>query len=149
MPFLDNLEQDGFAVGPNLLFMCPTAVGAKRVRFKQVDDDFWNADAIGPAWERTKRVWQLIVKFLERYGILTNGLMPSDAVFVPLAALFDKFKDIDRSKVAHWMMQALRYGRYSTSSASSLEEDLREIEAATTGEDALGATVGAYARSSL
>jgi hypothetical protein len=121
----------------------PTISSAiERVRFKQVDDDFWNAAEIGPAWERTKRVWQLIVKFLERYGILTNGLMPSDAVFVPLSALFDKFKDIDRAKVTHWMMQALRYGRYSGSSASSLDEDLREIEAATTGEEALAAMLG-------
>ncbi len=142
MPFLDTLEKDGFAVNPNLLFMCLTAVGAKRVRFKQVDDDFWNAGAIEPAWDRTKLAWQAIVKFLERYGLLTNGLMPSDAVFVPLAALFDKFKDIDRSKVAYWMMQALRYGRYSTSSTSSLDEDLREIEAAKSGEDALKAMLG-------
>jgi Protein of unknown function DUF262 len=42
MPFLDKLEQEGFFVTPNLLFQCLTAVGAKRVRFKQVDDKFWN-----------------------------------------------------------------------------------------------------------
>lgn len=33
-------------------------------------------------------------------------------------------------------------GRYSSASASSLEEDLREIEAAATGEDALAAMLG-------
>jgi hypothetical protein len=68
--------------------------------------------------------------------------MPSDAVFVPLSALFDKFKDIDRTKVAFWMMQALRYGRYSSSSTSSLDEDLREIETADTWQQALKGMLG-------
>jgi len=137
MPFLDDLERDGFFVRPNLLFHCLTAVGAKRVRFKQVDDSFWDAKSIEPAWERMKRAWESISKFLERYGILTNKIMPSDAVFVPLAALFDKFDVIPRDKVCGWMLQALRYGRYSGSSTTSLDEDLKEIEAAANGETAL------------
>jgi hypothetical protein len=139
MPFLDDLQNAGFDITPNLLFMCLTAVGAKRVRFKQVADDFWDAKAIEPAWERTKRTLQSTVKFLEQYGILTNGLLPSDAVFIPMAAIFDKFKDVSRERVAHWMLQALRYGRYSTSSTTSLDEDLREIEEASAGESALSA----------
>ncbi len=137
MPFLDNLERDGFAITPNLLFMSLTAVGAKRVRFKQVDDKFWDAERIQPAWERTKRAWAAIVKFLEPLGILSNELLPSDAVLVTLAAYFDKFAEVDRQKVASWMLQALRYGRYSTSSTTSLDEDLREIEAAASADEAL------------
>lgn len=142
MPFLDTLERDGFNVSPNLLFQCLTAVGAKRVRFKQVQDQFWNPTSITPAWERTKTAWQKIVKLLEQYGIVTNGLMPSDAVFIPLAALFDKFQNADRGQIFYWVMQALRYGRYSSSSTTSLDEDLKEIENAPGLESALAAMLG-------
>lgn len=132
MPFLDTLEQSGFEVTPNLLFQSLTAVGAKRVRFKQVDDRFWNADQIQPAWKRTREAWRCIIRFLEPFGVLTNAIMPSDAVFVTLAAFFDKFPHAEREGLMEWLLQALRYGRYSAAGVSSLDEDLREIEAAET-----------------
>jgi hypothetical protein len=137
MPFLANLEALGFAVSPNLLFTSLTAVGAKRVRFKQVEDGFWNSDRIAPAWEKTKGAWHKVVKFMESFGILTNELLPSDAVFVTLAALIAKFHDIEGNRTLFWMLQALRYGRYSSSSTSSLEEDLKEIEGASSNAEAV------------
>lgn len=142
MPFLDKLESDDYFITPNLLFQTLTAVGVKRVRFKQISEKFWDPAGVVSAWERTKRAWYLILKFLEPYGILTNNVMPSDAVFVPLAALFDKFKDVQRQKIFYWMLQALRYGRFSGASTTSLDEDLREIESATTAEQALTAMTG-------
>jgi len=79
-----------------------------------------------------------VLKWLETYGIVTTDLMPSDAVLVPASALFDRFPDADRGKAFEWMLQALRYGRYSGSAVTSLDEDLREIEAAPSAEEAIG-----------
>jgi len=131
------LGHDGFDVTPNLLFQCLTAVGSKRVRFKQVPDAFWNAAHIAPAWERTQRAFRVIVKFLERFGVLTNAILPSDAVLITLAAFFDKFPDASRDPVMAWMLQALRYGRYSAASTTFLGEDLRDIENAPSARDAI------------
>jgi hypothetical protein len=128
MPFLDKLEQQGFYLTPNRLFQSLTAVGAKSVRFKQVNDDFWNKDTIAPAWVKTQNSWHHALKWLETYGIVANELLPSDAVFVPASALFERFPAASRSKTFEWMLQALRYGRYSGSATTSLDEDLREIE---------------------
>jgi len=139
LPFLDGLENEGFEIGPNVLFQTLTAIGARRVRFKQVADSFWDAEYIEPAWERTKISWHTVVRFLERYGILTDKIMPANAVFIPLAALFDRFPDIHRGRTFAWLMQALRYGRYSSSSTTSLDEDLKEIEGAEVGDRALEA----------
>jgi len=138
MPFVEKLENQGFSVPPNRLFQSLTAVGSKRVRYQTVADSFWNKETISPAWEKTKNSWHHVLKWLETYGIVTTELMPSDAVLVPASALFDRFPDADRGKAFEWMLQALRYGRYSGSAVTSLDEDLREIEAAPSAEEAIG-----------
>jgi hypothetical protein len=137
MPFLGKLEQEGFGITPNRLFQTLTAVGNKSVRFRQVSDNFWNKENIAPAWEKTKNSWHHIVKWLEAYGIVTTDILPSDAVFVPAAALFDRFPHANRERVFEWMLQAQRYGRYSGSASSSLDEDLKEIETAANADEAI------------
>jgi hypothetical protein len=137
MPFVDKLEQQGFEITPNRLFQSVTAVGNKSVRFRQVADEFWNKENIAPAWEKTKQGWHHVLKWLESYGIVTTEILPSDAVFVPSAALFDRFPHVNRDRAFEWMLQALRYGRYSGSAASSLDEDLREIKDASGPDEAL------------
>lgn len=139
LPFLDQLERDGFNIGPNQLFMCLTAVGAKRIRFKNIDDGFWSPSGVRPSWDKTAAVWPKIINFLETWGILTNATLPSNAVLVTLSALFDKFPAVERNRTGYWLFQALRYGRYSGSGTSSLEEDLRDIEQASNGTDAVAA----------
>jgi hypothetical protein len=40
--------------------------------------------------------------------VVTNEILPSDAVFVPASALFERFPDASRSKAFEWMVQAIR-----------------------------------------
>jgi hypothetical protein len=137
LPFVRKLEERGFDLSPNRLFQSLTAVGAKRIRYKQVDDAFWNAEAIVPAWKRTQESWDLVLNWLAAYGITSNEVLPSDAVFVTAVALFDKFQHVSKALAFEWLLQALRYGRYSAAAATSLDEDLKEIETATTAQEAL------------
>lgn len=139
LPFVGKLADRGFDLSPNRLFQSLTAVGAKRVRYKDVDDKFWNPSEIKPSWKRLQEAVQVVVNWLEHYGITSNDPLPSDAVFVTAAALFDKFKDANRGLALEWLLQALRYGRYSAAAASSLEEDLKEIDAASNAETAIEA----------
>src|SRR2546430_16438373 len=46
LPYRAQLANAGFDVSPNLLFRTLTAVGAGRVRFKDIHDGFWNAASI-------------------------------------------------------------------------------------------------------
>lgn len=137
MPFLDRLEQQGFGITPNRLFQTLTAVGTKSVRFSQVSDSFWNKESIAPAWEKTKQGWHHIVKWLQAYGVVTTDILPSDAVFVLATALFDRFPQANRQYAFEWMLQAQRYGRYSGSASSSLDEDLKEVKAASDADEAI------------
>ncbi len=137
MPFLDKLEQQGFGLTPNRLFQALTAVGNKSVLFRQVSDNFWNKENIAPAWVKTKQSWHHLVKWLEAYGIVTTDILPSNAIFVSAAALFDRFPYASRKRAFEWMLQAQRYGRYSGSASSSLDEDLKEIGEAADGDEAI------------
>ncbi|TGT72988.1 DUF262 domain-containing protein [bacterium M00.F.Ca.ET.159.01.1.1] len=127
LPYIESLSLAGFDVTPNLVFRTLTGIGKKRIRYRDIDADFWNAAHIMPTWERTKKAWALAAKHLREHGITGNALLPSDNALVPLTALLDRYPDGAFDQIFYWFLQASRFGRYSTSSTSSMEEDLKEI----------------------
>lgn len=137
LPFVADLAESGYDVSPNLVFRTLTGIGKKAVRYRAIDPAFWNAASIQPVWERTKKSWSLAIKHLKEYGFSGNTLFPADNTLVTLNALLDKFPEEPFGQTFYWFLQASRFGRYSSSSSSSLEEDLREIESASTRTDAL------------
>ncbi|MGD0206168.1 MAG: DUF262 domain-containing protein [Verrucomicrobiota bacterium] len=137
LPFLKNLGDAGFNINPNLLFRTLTGIGAKKVRFKEIPDNFWSADSIQPHWERTKEAWKNLVARFRQYGILSNDPMPTEAALVTMVALVDKFPTDPFEPCLYWFLQASRFGRYSGSGTTSLDEDLREIKDATTQSEAV------------
>ncbi len=137
LPYLKSLNEAGFDIDPNLLFRTLTGIGIKKVRFKEIDVGFWSSASITKAWEATKAAWGKAVKRFQEYGILSNSLMPTENALVVLMALIDKFPDASFEPMLYWFLQASRFQRYSGSSATTLEEDLRHINTATTVETAL------------
>lgn len=128
LPFVSQLSEVGYEVSPNLVFRTLTGIGKKAVRYRSIEKSFWNASSIQPIWERTTKAWTLAIKELKRYGLGGNALFPADNVLVSLIALLDKFPEEEFSPVFYWFLQASRFSRYSSSSTSSMEEDLREID---------------------
>ena len=137
LPYIESLAESGFDVTPNLVFRTLTGIGRKRIRYKDIDTDFWNEAHILPTWDRTKKAWALTVKHLRERGISGNALLPSDNALVPLTALLDRYPEAPFNQVFYWFLQASRFGRYSTSSTSSMEEDLKEIADSLNVKDAL------------
>ena len=128
LPFLKTLDEAGFRIGPNLLFRSLTAIGIRRVRFRDIPESFWDAASIQSAWERTQKAWQRMIARLREYGVLSNDPLPTETALVTLSALIDKFSDdADFSRAFHWFLQASRFGRYSGSSVTTLEEDLKDV----------------------
>lgn len=72
LPYIEDLVDAGFDVSPNLVFRTLTAVGAKKVRFKEIPDSFWNESSISPHWDRTKQAWKSVVHFFQGFGILSK-----------------------------------------------------------------------------
>lgn len=139
LPYLRVLADAGFAVDPNLLFRTMTGVGIKKVRFRDIPDRFWEADRIKPAWDRTSDAWKRLIARFKEFGILSSDPMPTQAALVPLVAMVDKYgDDRDFSIGLYWFLQASRFGRYSGSGTTSLDEDLRDIDASDSIKDAVG-----------
>ncbi|MEX0629298.1 MAG: DUF262 domain-containing protein [Chloroflexota bacterium] len=137
LPYLRTLEDAGFAISPNLLFRTLTAVGEKRVRFKEIRDEFWNREFIEPAWERTTRGWESLIARFHQLGVLSNDPMPTEAALVTAVALVERWPDASFEPVMYWFLQASRFGRYSGSGTTSLDEDLRDISEPATRQEAL------------
>ena len=130
LPYVRKLADAGFDVSPNLLFRTLTGVGAKKVRFREIPDGFWNQESIHSYWDRTKAAWQSVIRRFREYGILSNNPMPTEAALVPMVALVDKFPHEKFELPLYWFLQASRFSRYSGSGTTSLEEDLRDIHEA-------------------
>lgn len=133
LPFLKVLKDYGFDLSPNLLFRSLTAMVAGKTRFKEIPDSLWNAESIRPAWLRCQDAWKNLVKRLAEYGILSNEPLPTEAALVTLVALQDKFPAEPSFKYAiYWFIQASRFGRYSGSGTTSLDEDIRDLRGSET-----------------
>ena len=138
LPYLKDLADAGFAIDPNLLFRSMTGVGIKKVRFREIPDSFWEPDRIKPAWDRTSDAWKRLVARFKEFGVLSSNPMPTQAALVPLVAMIDKYGDDKEFSVAfYWFLQASRFGRYSGSGTTSLDEDLRDIDASSSLREAI------------
>lgn len=127
LPFVSQLNDYGYDVSPNLVFRTLTGIGKKAVRYRSIDNSFWSSTSINPIWDRTKKAWTLAIKQFKEYGILGNALFPADNALVSLISILDRYPKSDFSPIFYWFLQASRFGRYSSSSTSSMEEDLKEI----------------------
>ena len=137
LPYLGVLKDAGFDVSPNLLFRTITAVGAKKIRFKEIPDEFWAESSIRASWARAREAWQDTVARLRQHGILSNNPMPTEAALVTLVALVEKYPQAEFDHALYWFLQASRFSRYSGSGTTSLDEDLRDIDASDTQSDAI------------
>jgi hypothetical protein len=137
LPYLGRLDDAGFSIGPNLLFRTLTGVGAKKVRFKEIADSFWDRETIEPAWAKTTKGWESLIARFQEYGILSNDPMPTEAALVTIVSLVEKWPNQSFERLLYWFLQASRFGRYSGSGTTSLEEDLRDVGEATTQSDAI------------
>lgn len=138
LPYLRSLAEAGFDINPNLLFRTLTAVGAKKVRFREISESFWQSESVAPAWERTAEAWKRLISRFREYGILSSDPMPTQAALVTIVSLVDKFQDSPDFRYAlYWFFQASRFGRYSGSGTTSLEEDLRDVQDEKTLSDAV------------
>ena len=127
LPYLGKLEDSGFDLNPNLLFKILTGIGVQKIKFKEIREEFWSS-GIKAAWDKTHKAFKdVLIKFKD-YGILKNSIMPTQAALVTVVSLAHKFSVKNFDIFMYWLIQASRFGRYTGSGTTSLEEDLRIIK---------------------
>ncbi len=138
LPFIDVLDEAGFDVEPNLLFRTLTAVGIGKTRFRDIGDDFWEPTRVKQAWSKVQQAWKRKIHRLQQFGVLSTDPLPTQAALVTLVALTSRFDQEDQFQSAfYWFVQASRFGRYSGSGTTSLDEDLKDVWSAASLADAV------------
>jgi hypothetical protein len=138
LPFVDDLDNAGFDVEPNSLFRTLTAVGIGKTRFRDIGDDFWSASQVKAAWGRVQTAWKRTIHRLQNFGVLSTDPLPTQAALVTLVALTSKFDQEDRfAHAVYWFIQASRFGRYSGSGTTALDEDVKDIWASSNLDEAM------------
>lgn len=69
-------------------------------------------------------------------------MLPGQSALIPAASLFSKYPSASRKLASEWLIQSLRYGRYSGASHTAIEEDLKDIDRSSTPEEAIGGMRG-------
>jgi hypothetical protein len=138
LPFLHELEDAGFDIDPNLVFRSCVAIGLGRARLKDVPPAYWKSEQLPGAWARTQASWRAVVQYIEGRGILSAEVLPTKNALIPLTLLADRYPEaFSGSGPFGWFLHATRANRYSGSAITTLDADVRTIQDATTGDEAL------------
>ena len=130
LPFADDLEESGFDLEPHLVFRSVTVMGEKKARFKDVPDTFWES-GVEAVWQDTKSAWQKLLDGIRVHGILSDEILPSKNALIPLTLMCHKFRgEVQFSAGIAWLLHSTRESRYSGSSMTALDEDIRTVDAA-------------------
>ncbi|MGQ9758490.1 MAG: GmrSD restriction endonuclease domain-containing protein [Actinomycetota bacterium] len=145
MPFQENLEEKGWELDAGIFIRTLTSIGAGRARLVEVPRDFWEEGSLMPVWEQCKITTAEVIKRMAEFGILNGDLLPSKNSLTPLFALHHKWKDspsYDFKKALYWFLLANRDGRYSGSSITNMNEDVRALNEAESFDSALERLLG-------
>ncbi|MBC7252722.1 MAG: DUF262 domain-containing protein [Actinobacteria bacterium] len=140
MPFQEELEEKGWELDAGIFIRTLTSIGAGRARLIEVSKDFWEKESLMAVWELCKETMAEVVKRMAEFGILNGDLLPSKNSLTPLFALHHKWKAdpaYDFKKALYWFLLANRDGRYSGSSITNMNEDVRALNEAESFESAL------------
>lgn len=145
MPFREDLEEKGWELDAGIFIRTLTSIGAGKARLIEVPRDFWEKDSLLPVWELCKETTAEVIKRMAEFGILNGDLLPSKNSLTPLFALHHKWKNspsYNFKKALYWFLLANRDGRYSGSSITNMNEDVRALSEADSFDSALERVLG-------
>jgi Protein of unknown function DUF262 len=127
-----KLEEFGFAFGLDFFTRCTATVATGSALYEPLYKK--SAADIQAAWKTTEPILNYIVNILRGDAFIdsANDLV-SDAALIPIVVFLSRRggtfdDDGQKRQFLHWMYAALMWGRYSGSSESKLQEDLKALE---------------------
>jgi len=91
-------------------------------------------EEVKAAWGRTKKALEYLMNVLRFDAFIDSSAnLATDMVLVPLVVYLandsEKFRnDVEKRRFLHWMFAALMWARYSGSTETKLDEDLRALK---------------------
>jgi hypothetical protein len=133
IPFSEDLDNKGWNLDAGIYIRTMTGIGYGRARLIEVPHHFWDKDSLPNVWKETTIAIHECLKRFEEFGILSSELLPSKNSLIPLFVLTNRWRDSESynfKKSLKWFLLANWDGRYSGSSITSLNEDVRSIKEA-------------------
>ncbi|MBI4659529.1 MAG: DUF262 domain-containing protein [Verrucomicrobia bacterium] len=142
-PFLKDLAAKGFEFDPGLIVRTLAVIGHGSARLRDVPEVFWQpSDQFDKHWRTTKEAISSVIRNLMEYGVLSDDLLPSLNVLIPIFLLKAQFPaEFNFRKAFHWLLLATRDGRYSGAATTALDQDAKAIKAKANFTEAIGSLV--------
>ena len=128
---IDRYSQHGFHFTMEFFTRCIAVIATGRGTFKDVHK-LTKQDYID-AWAKTERSLNYLINVLPTHAYIDEtSFLSTQYIFFPLVYFLaqNDFKFPDekiRDKSLYWLYNALMWGRYSTSSESKLDQDIRAL----------------------
>ena len=133
---MEKYKNNGFNLDTRFLTRALIAIGTGQSRFKHLTE-FWNKSEseISKIWRDTEKAVDNAVNFVRHNSrIEKSSRLPSLNALITLSAYFNKYPKIAKeveSGLLRWFYLAQLRGRYSGSSESNMDEDLKAIKSNT------------------
>ena len=130
--FCARLKGKGWDLGadPGILVRAAAGIGEKRGDPKRLPKEFWQPARFRPIWRDTKRAVDRVIALLGERGITNADLLASRFSMSPLCIAHHAHHQKTEYKFGRlfrWFLRANLEGRYSGSSVSELDKDVRGI----------------------
>jgi len=132
---MDSYSEVGYELDTRFLVRALIVIGTGQSRFRSLTD-FWKKPPaeVEKIWHRTKKAVDSAVNFVRHNGRFESSeWLPSLNALLPVAAYFDRHvalaPDVERG-LLRWFYIASMRGRYSGSSETAIDEDLRAVASA-------------------
>lgn len=128
---IERYSQRGFHFSMEFFTRCIAVIATGRGTFKDVHR-LTKQDYID-AWVKTERSLDYLINILPTHAYIDEtSFLSTQYIFFPLVYFLAhnnfKFPDAKtRDKYLYWLYNALMWGRYSTSSESKLDQDIRAL----------------------
>jgi hypothetical protein len=127
-----EFKEAGFEFGLDFYTRCTSCVATESGRYEPLYPVL--AKKIQAAWERAKKALEYLLNVLRFDAFIdSSGNLATDMALVPLVVYLANGKgkfvsDVEKKNFLHWMFAALMWARYSGSTETKLDEDLRALK---------------------
>jgi hypothetical protein len=126
---MDAYAELGFDFDARFMTHALIAMGTGHSHFRYLSE-FWKkpSQELDLVWTRTRSALDLTIRFVrDSARIDSSDWLPSMSALIPLNAVFDQHGHLERNEadLLRWFYLASIRGRYSTSSETSMDEDIK------------------------
>lgn len=136
---LDQFQQQARALGweldDSILLRVLSAIATNQATlsqfFKAGRNEQLTEERLRDAWERAKPAMLQAIHFIKQNCLIDRlNMLPTNYVLVPLATFFDQHPQVMQKQerdLQRWLYMALIWARYSASSETNLDQDIKAL----------------------